>query len=287
KSDDVTMEYEIATAPDAPALVNVDVPPRPAGDARTIFSRVIPIHQVPPGKYILRAVLSVAGRDVKTLTRGFEIAAPQVLMTSADGLGDAGSGTDLYLPVDDKVMKPVFQADAAVEEDTIAPFRPRLGDSVRKPFEEGVTLLAAGDYAKAEQAFRKAIEPESDATAPLPFLASRCAGGGGGGRWGGGGREGGAGAEWQPGVAAGTDFAQIYDWLGAALLRNHDFGEARAIYEEAVGKWPADPRFTKPLAMLYGTFGRGKEAVRTLERYLDERQDDRDAYYYAVQWLYT
>jgi len=27
--------------------------------------------------------------------------------------------------------------------------------------------------------------------------------------------------------------------------------------------------------------------VRTLERYLDERQDDRDAYYYAVQWLYT
>ena len=39
--------------------------------------------------------------------------------------------------------------------------------------------------------------------------------------------------------------------------------------------------------MLYGTFGRGREAVRTLERYLDDRQDDRDAYYHAVQWLYT
>ncbi|HKB13593.1 MAG TPA: tetratricopeptide repeat protein, partial [Vicinamibacterales bacterium] len=278
KTDDVTMEYEIATAPDAPALVNVDVPPRPAGDARTIFSRVIPIHQVPPGKYILRAVLSVAGRDVKTLTRGFEIAAPKVLMTSADGLGDAGSGTDLYLPVDDKVMKPVFQADAAVEEDTIAPFRPRLGDSVRKPFEEGVTLLAAGDYAKAEQAFKKAIEPESDATAPLAFLAASFAAAGHD-------RE--AASAWQTALVDGTDFAQIYDWLGAALLRNHDFGEARAIYEEAVGKWPADPRFTKPLAMLYGTFGRGREAVRTLERYLDERQDDREAYYYAVQWFYT
>ena len=44
------------------------------------------------------------------------------------------------------------------------------------------------------------------------------------------------------------------------------------------GKWPADTRFTKPLAMLYATFGRGREAVRTLERYLDDRQDDRDAY---------
>jgi hypothetical protein len=39
--------------------------------------------------------------------------------------------------------------------------------------------------------------------------------------------------------------------------------------------------------MLYGTFGRGREAVRTLERYLESRQDDRDAYFYAVQWIYT
>ena len=70
-------------------------------------------------------------------------------------------------------------------------------------------------------------------------------------------------------------------------MRERDFGEARTILEEAVGKWPTDVRFTKPLAMLYGTFGRGREAVRTLERYLDEREDDRDAYYMAVQWLYT
>ena len=45
-------------------------------------------------------------------------------------------------------------------------------------------------------------------------------------------------------------------------------------------------RFTKPLAMLYGTVGEGREAVRTLERYLDENRDDRDAYYLAVQWIY-
>src|SRR3954469_23321493 len=42
KMDDLTMEYEIATSPDAPALVNVDVAPRPIGDTRVIFSRVIP-----------------------------------------------------------------------------------------------------------------------------------------------------------------------------------------------------------------------------------------------------
>jgi hypothetical protein len=54
-----------------------------------------------------------------------------------------------------------------------------------------------------------------------------------------------------------------------------------------VGKWPSDLRFTKPLAMLYATFGRGREAVRTLERYLEAKSDDTSAYYYAVQWFYT
>jgi hypothetical protein len=39
--------------------------------------------------------------------------------------------------------------------------------------------------------------------------------------------------------------------------------------------------------MLYGTFGKGREAVRTLERYLEEEPDDRQAYLYAVQWIYT
>jgi tetratricopeptide (TPR) repeat protein len=278
KTDDLTMEYEIATSADAPALVNVDVAPRPVGDSRVIFSRVIPVHQVPPGKYVLRAILSSGGHAVKTLTRGFEIAPPKVLMTSADGLGDTGTDTDLYLPVDDKVMAPVFQRDAAVEEETIAPFRERISASVKAAFEQGVTLLSAGDYQKAEQAFKKAIEPEGDSTAPLAFLAASFAAAGHD-------RE--AASAWQTALVDGTEFPQIYQWLGEALLRNHDFGEARSIYEEAVGKWPTDARFTKPLAMLYGTFGRGREAVRTLERYLQERHDDRDAYYFAVQWLYT
>jgi len=33
-------------------------------------------------------------------------------------------------------------------------------------------------------------------------------------------------------------------------------------------------------------FGSGREAARTLERYLETRADDRDACYMAVQWIY-
>ena len=47
---------------------------------------------------MLRAILSVDGASVKTLTRGFEIAPPKVLLTSADGLGSVAVDAELFLP---------------------------------------------------------------------------------------------------------------------------------------------------------------------------------------------
>jgi len=278
-TEGVTMEYEVATAPDAPALLNADVPAHQVSDSRIIFTKVVQTHQLPPGRYVLRAIMSSDGKSIKTLTRGFEIAPPKVLLTSADGLGGESSvDAELFLPVDERVMTPSFEIDSAVDETTIAPFRERVTASVKDAFNQGIEHLAAGDYSKAELSFKKAIEPEGDATAPLAYMAAAFAASGHD-------RE--AASAWQTALVDGTDFAQIYLWLGDALLRSHDFGEARSIFEEAVSKWPTDVRFTKPLAMLYGTFGKGREAVRTLERYLEEEQEDRDAYLYAVQWIYT
>jgi Tfp pilus assembly protein PilF len=278
-TDGVTIEYEVATDPEAPALLNADVPPHRVSESRVIFTKVMSTQALPPGKYVLRAILSAEGKGVKTLTRGFEIAAPKVLLTSADGLsGETSVDAELFLPVDDAVMKPVFQAEAAVEEQTLAPFLERVAPEAKAAFDQGIAHLAAGEYARAESSFKGAIDPDGDATAPLAFMAASFAASGHD-------RE--AASAWQTALVGGTDFPQIYHWLGDALLRSHDFGEARAIFEEAVSKWPTDVRFTKPLAMLYGTFGKGREAVRTLERYLDERQDDREMYMYAVQWLYT
>ena len=278
KTEGLTMEFEVATATDAPALLNIDVPIHPVTETRAIFTRVIPTHALPPGKYVLRAILSAGGAAVKTLTRGFEIAPPKVLLTSAEGLGNVSVDAELFLPIDDNTMTPPFQRDLAVDEATLAPFRERVTPSVKGAFDQGVVFLAAGDFTKAERSFKNAIEPDVDSTAPLAFLAASFAAAG---------KDHEAASAWQTALVDGTDFPQIYAWLSDALLRTHDFGAARAILEEASGKWPSDTRFTKPLAMLYGTFGRGREAVRTLERYLEDREDDRDAYFYAVQWLYT
>jgi VWFA-related protein len=277
-SDSLTMEYEIAADAAAPALLNVDVPPRPAGGSRTIFTRVMPIHQLPPGKYVLRAILSSSGRSIKTLVRGFEIAPPKVLMTSAEGLGATSVDAELFLPIDDTTMSPVFHRDEATRPEIVREFADRVDAATKSAFDEGLAFLAAGQAVKAEVSFKRAIRPESDSTAALVYLAATFAGSG---------HDAEAASAWQTALVDGSDLPRIYQWLTEALFRTHELAEARTILEEAVQKWPTDPRFTKPLAMVYGTFGRGREAVRTLERYLDIRKDDRDAYYMAVQWLYT
>ena len=69
-------------------------------------------------------------------------------------------------------------------------------------------------------------------------------------------------------------------------MRAHDMAEARSILEEALQKWPADARFARPLAMLYGTFGRGREAVRTMERYISAGHEDAESLAMALEWLY-
>ena len=152
-----------------------------------------------------------------------------------------------------------------------------MAPALRTPFDAGVAFITAGDYVRAEASFKKAIQPDSDSTSALTYLAVAFAASGHD-------RE--AASAFQTALVDGSDLPEIYDWLGGSLLRTHDLAEARTIFEEAAGKWPADVRFTRPLAMLYATFGRGREAVRTLERYLDAKKGDSDALFLAVEWIY-
>ena len=85
----VTVKYEIATAPASPALIGADVPGRLFGDDRMIFTHVMPVQQLPSGPYVLRALVSVAGRPLKTLTRPFEVPPLVTAAASADGAPSA------------------------------------------------------------------------------------------------------------------------------------------------------------------------------------------------------
>ena len=275
--DAVTVKYEVAVDAQGAPLMTTDAPGQLASDDRMIFSRVMPIHQLPPGKYVMRALISSARKPLTTLVRAFEVSPPKVLMASAEGLGPTSVDAELFLPVEEAAMNPRFKRDQAIDTRTLEPFRARVPDTVKASFDQGIGFMTTGDYPKAEQSFKKAIDPDVDSTAGLVYLAAAFAASG---------HDIQAASAWQTALVDGTELSQIYQWLADALMRTHDYGEARAVLEEAVGKWPSDVRFTKPLAMLYATFGKGREAVRTIERYLSEEPDDRDALYLAIEWLY-
>lgn len=274
----LSVKYEVAPAPSEASLVTAEVTARPAGDERTIFSLVMPIRQLPPGKYYLRAVVSDADREVKTLTRPFEIAPPAVLMTSAEGTGTpAAAPGEVFLPVPDEVFVRPFRREDVVRDDTMRNFRAIVNEKARATFEKGAALLSHGDYVNAEQSFKDAIGIDAASTGALAYLAATYAASG---------HDIEAANAWQTALIDGSDVPQIYEWLGDALLRNHELAQARTVLEEAASKWPGDVRFALPLAVTYATFGQGREAVRTLERHLGAHSDDHTAQAMGVEWIY-
>ncbi len=280
-SSAIQVRYEVASTEDGPPILGEDAAGQTAGPARTLFSRSLSIRQLPPGAYRLRAaVFSSTGEPLAQLSREFDVAPPSVLMSSVTGVGSSAApdDVDLFLPVEETDFASAFHAEEALERPAVDQFRAQVEDSVRPEFDAGVKQLQAGNYEKAEESFKHAIQPDVDSTSALVYLAATFAASG---------HDQEAAGAWQTALIEGGEIPEVYYWLAEALLRTHDLNEAREILAEATGKWPSDPRLTHPLAMLYATFGQGREAVRTMERYLDARPDDQDALLRAVEWIYN
>jgi tetratricopeptide (TPR) repeat protein len=185
---------------------------------------------------------------------------------------------ELFLPTGDAPLAGPFRLNDALKPSTVEPFLAHLAPSGKEAFNRGVAAAAAHDYQKAEQSFKAAMRPDGDMAGALPYLAVTYAASG---------HDTEAASAWQTSLVDGAEIPQIYLWLADALMRNKDLAAARSVLEEAVGKWPKDVRFARPLALLYASFGRGREAVRTLERYLaDSGTHDGDALATEVEWIY-
>src|SRR5262249_47604035 len=117
-ADAQTLEvtYEIATDDKAPPMLTADVPSQPAGESRILLTRMMVVNALPPGRYVLRAVVTSAQQPVKRMLRAFEVAAPAVLMSSASGLGDSPSTDgELFLPIDEHALAAPFRRDDAIK----------------------------------------------------------------------------------------------------------------------------------------------------------------------------
>jgi tetratricopeptide (TPR) repeat protein len=198
-------------------------------------------------------------------------------MTSAENAGSAAAPTDLFLPVPEELFARPFHREEASRPEIVRAFRERVDPSVRAAFDEGVSQFASGDYVRAEESLKSAIQIQSESTGPLAYLGATFAASG---------HDLEAAGAWQTALIEGSDLPEIYLWLSDTLLRTNDLPQARTILEEATTQWPDDARFAKPMAMVYATFGRGREAVRMLQRHLEADPNDVEVLRLAIEWIY-
>jgi tetratricopeptide (TPR) repeat protein len=271
------MRYEVAPGLNDPSVFSAVVPGRPSGEDRNVFSYAMPVNELKPGQYYLRASLSSGPDLVKRVARAFRVEPAPAVPAST---GSASAGRAVALSVRDEVLTRQFRREDVIRQDTLQGFRSTLSPAASRTFDEGLTALAEGDAARAEQRFRSVLEgglAGTDNTAALAYLGATFAAAG---------RDLEAISIWQIALVDGSGFPQLYEWIGYALLRLRNVDEARPILEEAVGKWPGETRLAKPLAIVYAKSGRSREALALLERYLADHREDTEALQLGVEWLY-
>lgn len=269
--------FDLAQSESGEALLTQAVQPRTgSGGTHAVFSQVLPVRQLPPGRYYLRAQVAGERGVVQTYARAFEVAAPAVLMTSADS-GAVLSTADVFLPVLDTMMSRPFDRASLFGADTLKAFRERVAVPARAAFDTGASAFSSGDLVKAEASLKSALDTDSENASVLAYLAAVFAAAG---------RDDQATGAWQTSLIDGSDFPEIYEWLADALMRERRMAEARSVLEEAMAKWPADLRFVRPMALIAATFGQGQLAVQLLARHLEANPNDVASLQLGVEWVY-
>lgn len=269
--------FELAQSESGEALLTQAVQPRTgSGGTHAVFSQALPVRQLPPGRYYLRAQVLGDRGVVQNYTRAFEVAAPAVLMTSADS-GAVLSTADVFLPVLDTMMSRPFERTSPLGADTLKAFRERVAPGARAAFDNGTAFFSSGDLVKAEASLKSALDTDSENASVLAYLAAVFAAAG---------RDDQATGAWQTALVDGSDFPDIYAWLADALMRERRMAEARSVLEEAMAKWPGDLRFVRPMALIAATFGQGQLAVQLLARHLAAKPDEVESLQLGVEWVY-
>jgi len=273
------IRFDVAAEERGPAILSANVQGQIVGDERVVFSQTVLVQSLPPGSYRLRAIITQGNTLLTTLGRAFEISGGTAVRTSSTG-GPTGTtpSTPLYLPVEQADLARAFNRDEALKAATLQQFETRVPPSAKAAFGEGVGHLQKRDFKEAEASFKKAIQPDAESSASLAYLGVTYAAAG---------RDQQAASVWRTSMSGADDVPQVYVWLGDALLRMKALGEARPVIEEANERWPMDARFTRPLAMLYATFGKGVDAVRLLDQSLRGSDGDQPSLFKCVEWIFN
>lgn len=275
---------------------------------RRVAEGAVPIAALPPGEYVARAVVTVAGRKAGQVTRPFRIvraatSAPAEATTRSAGLApktaipfvskpDAFDRASVLTPpvvgffVDrmnvGRESTPVPAAAAAAARggklDEAADAAKKEGTHpLAIAFFDGLSRFSKGDLEGAAGRFRESLRLQSDFF-PAAFYLGACYAAGGHDRD--------AAGAWQTSLITESEAPFIYTLLGDAFLRLKEYDSAIDILKEASTLWPASDQVQPRLGAAYAQAGRPVDAVLALDPYLAQHPQDQERLLVAMKAIY-
>jgi tetratricopeptide (TPR) repeat protein len=307
---DASVTLEIANSAQARAIDTVPVQferEATSSPTRRVAEGVIPIALLPPGEYVARAVVTVAGRSVGQVSRPFRIVRSGAVSTAAAAAGgglapkaaiaftsriDSFERASVLTPqvvgffLDrmnvgrNAPTTPSAAIDAARAgkfEEAIEAVK-KIGNNQLAPvFFDGLARYATGDLEGAAGRFRESLRIESDFF-PATFYLGAC--------YAAGGKDQDAAGAWQTSLVTESEAPFIYTLLGDAFLRLRQFDAALDILREASSLWPASEQVQLRLGTAYAMASKPVEAVRALDPYLAQHPEDHERLLIALRGIY-
>jgi len=294
--DDVTVQFEIAEALDAPAAVQADAIVKPiASDAR-MAAATLQVGLLPPGGYIARVSVTVRGQAGGRAIRPFRITPPLKPVSTSPRLFEPACFAvshvltpDMLGPFLDRLSAPDRPPLSALVARMVAQARrgdlresggaplASTTDQLAITFVRGLELLAKNDFEGAARQFRAAVKLRSDFF-PAVFYLGACYAAGGHDRE--------AAGAWQTALIGEANTPAVYEMLADAYLRLGDGESAASILEEARERWPGDRRFAPRLAASLVAAGKTADAMKQLDAHLAANPNDLPTIFQAARLLY-
>ena len=303
--------FEIANNPQAraidtvPARFETEAAPSPT---RRIAEATVPIALLPPGEYIARAVVTVAGQRVGQVTRNFHVVRSSTSAATAAAPSATALAAKTPIPFTSRIESfdrssvlapPVvgFFVDrmnigrntaltpsAAVAAARVGKFDEAIeaskvpgANQLAPVFFDGLAKYAKGDLEGAAARFREALKLESDYF-PAAFYLGAC--------YAAGGKDRDAAGAWQMSLITESDAPFVYTLLGDAFVRLREFDAALDILREATNLWPGNDQVQLRLGTAYALAAKPVEAVKALDPYLAQHPEDQERLLIALRSIY-
>ncbi len=306
-----TVMFEVALDAQARALDGAAGRVQPAtaeAPNRRALEGSIPLALLPPGDYVVRAVVSTDGRKVGQVTRPFRVGRT---VTASKAKPAAGSRLAAGRPAPITLTSRVERFDRAsvLTPQVVGFFMEKLnvgarGESNPEPIVEyartgrfdeavkalsngapslpasflsGLALYSKGELEPAAARFRESLRLDSEFF-PAAFYLGSC--------YAAGGRDQEAVGAWKLSLITESEAPFIFTLLGDALLRLREIDQALEILNEAASEWPDNEEVQVRIGTAFAMAGKRADALLKLEPYLEKHPDDQERHFVALRTLY-